>query len=245
MEGKESRFGIVGSALWTVATTSSANGSVNSMLDSYTPLGGLIPLWMMHLGEVIFGGVGSGLYGMILLVIVTVFVAGLMVGRTPEYLGKKIEPYEMKMASFAVLVMPLFVLVATAISTVTKAGTSAIGNPGMHGFTEMLYAFTSMGNNNGSAFAGLNANTPFYNIIGGAIMLISRYWIAIPVVAIASSLAQKKKISESPGTLATHSPLFITLLIGIMFLIGALSFLPALALGPIIEHLTLWSHHGH
>jgi K+-transporting ATPase ATPase A chain len=240
MEGKETRFGIVSSALWTVATTAASNGSVNSMLDSYTPLGGLVPLWMMQLGEVIFGGVGSGLYAMLMLVIITVFVAGLMVGRTPEYLGKKIEPYEMKMASIAVLIMPLIVLLSTAIASVTKAGLSSIANPGMHGFSEMLYAFTSMGNNNGSAFAGLNANTPFYNLSGGLIMLISRYWIAIPVLAIAGSLARKKIIPKSSGTLATHSPLFIILLISVMMLIGALSFLPALALGPIVEQLILW-----
>lgn len=192
MEGKETRFGIVSSALWAVSTTAASNGSVNSMHDSYMPLGGLMPLWMMHLGEVIFGGVGSGLYSLLMLVIITVFVAGLMVGRTPEYLGKKIEPYEMKMASIAVLIMPLLVLLSTAIASVTKAGVSSIANPGIHGFSEMLYAFTSMGNNNGSAFAGLNANTPFYNLVGGFMMLISRYWIAIPVLALAGSLAQKK-----------------------------------------------------
>lgn len=244
MEGKETRFGIVGSVLWAVVTTSASNGSVNSMLDSYTPLGGFAPLWMMHLGEVAFGGTGSGLYGMLMLVLITVFVAGLMVGRSPEYLGKKIEPYEMKMASIAVLVMPLMVLMATALSAVTPAGVSAIANPGMHGFTEMLYAFTSMGNNNGSAFAGLNANTPFYNLLGGLLMLVSRYWIAIPIIAVAGSLASKKIIPQSSGTLATHSPLFIILLVSIAVLIGALSFLPALALGPIVEQLHLWGQHG-
>lgn len=245
MEGKETRFGIVSSALWAVATTAASNGSVNSMHDSYTPLGGLAPLWMMHLGEVAFGGVGSGLYGMLMLVIITVFVAGLMVGRTPEYLGKKIEPYEMKMASIAVLIMPLIVLTATALGSVTTAGVSSIANPGMHGFSEILYAFTSMGNNNGSAFAGLNANTPFYNLIGGLLMLISRYWIAIPALAIAGSLARKKIIPQSSGTLATHTPLFIILLISVAILIGALSFLPALALGPIVEQLNLWGQYGH
>ncbi|WP_237761386.1 potassium-transporting ATPase subunit KdpA, partial [Legionella cherrii] len=188
MEGKETRFGIVNSAIWTTATTAASNGSVNSMLDSFTPLGGLVPLWMMHLGEVSFGGVGSGLYGMLMLVILTVFIAGLMVGRTPEYLGKKIEPFEMKMASIAVLIMPLIVLITTAYASVTSAGKSSIANPGAHGFTEILYAFTSMGNNNGSAFAGLDSNTPFYNIIGGMLMLISRYWLAIPALAIAGSL---------------------------------------------------------
>lgn len=245
MEGKETRFGIINSALWAVATTSASNGSVNAMHDSFTPLGGLAPLWMMHLGEVVFGGVGSGLYGMLMLVIITVFVAGLMVGRTPEYLGKKIEPYEMKMASIAVLIMPLIVLVSTAVGSVTTAGVSSIANPGMHGFSEILYAFTSMGNNNGSAFAGLNANTPFYNLIGGFMMLISRYWIAIPAIAIAGSLARKKIIPISSGTLATHTPLFILLLVSVTIIIGALSFLPALALGPIVEHLNLWGQHGY
>ncbi len=245
MEGKETRFGIINSALWAVATTAASNGSVNSMHDSYTPLGGLAPLWMMHLGEVVFGGVGSGLYGMLMLVILTVFIAGLMVGRTPEYLGKKIEPYEMKMASIAVLIMPVIVLLSTAVASVTTAGISSIANPGMHGFSEILYAFTSMGNNNGSAFAGLNANTPFYNLVGGFMMLISRYWIAIPAIAIAGSLARKKIIPQTSGTLATHTPLFIFLLVSVTILIGALSFLPALALGPIVEQLILRGQHGH
>ncbi|STX42561.1 potassium translocating ATPase, subunit A [Legionella donaldsonii] len=244
MEGKETRFGIVSSALWSIATTAASNGSVNSMLDSYTPLGGFAPLWMMHLGEVIFGGVGSGLYGMLMLVIITVFIAGLMVGRTPEYLGKKIEPYEMKMASIAVLIMPLIVLLSTAVGSVTEMGVSSIGNPGAHGFSEILYAFTSMGNNNGSAFAGLNTNTPFYNLLGGLIMLVSRFWIAIPALAVAGSLVGKKIRPHSSGTLATHTPLFILLLIGVTILIGALSFLPALALGPIVEQLLLWGQHG-
>ncbi len=244
MEGKETRFGIVNSVLWAVSTTATSNGSVNSMHDSLTPLGGLVPMWMMHLGEVIFGGVGSGLYGMLMLVIITVFVAGLMVGRTPEYLGKKIEPYEMKMASISVLIMPLIVLLFTAIGTVTTSGISSIANPGAHGFSEILYAFTSMGNNNGSAFAGLNANTSFYNVIGGIGMLIARYWIAIPTLAIAGSLAQKKTIPFSAGTLPTHTPLFITLLIGVTIIVGALSFFPALALGPIVEQLMLWEQYG-
>lgn len=244
MEGKETRFGIVNSAIWTVATTATGNGSVNSMLDSYMPLAGLVPLWLMHLGEVVFGGVGSGLYGMLMLVIITVFVAGLMVGRTPEYLGKKIEPFEMKMAAIAVLIMPLMVLLTTAIASVTPLGTHALANPGAHGFTEILYAFTSMGNNNGSAFAGLNANTPFYNIIGGLVMLISRYWVAIPVLAIAGSLSQKKLIPSSSGTLVTHSPLFVILLVSVTVILGALSFLPALALGPIVEHVLLWGQYG-
>lgn len=245
MEGKEARFGIVSSALWATATTAASNGSVNSMHDSYTPLGGLAPLWMMHLGEVVYGGVGSGLSGMLMLVIITVFVAGLMVGRTPEYLGKKIEPYEMKMASIAVLVMPLIVLLFTAIAAVTSSGIRSISNPGAHGLTEIFYAFTSMGNNNGSAFSGLNANTFFYNVLGGLAMLIGRYWIAIPILAIAGSMVKKKTIPRNTGTLATHTPLFILLLIGVTLSLGALSFLPALSLGPIAEHLMLWGQYGH
>jgi K+-transporting ATPase ATPase A chain len=245
MEGKEVRFGVTSSALWATATTAASNGSVNAMLDSFTPLGGLVPLWMMHLGEVIFGGVGSGLYGMLMLIIITVFVAGLMVGRTPEYLGKKIEPYEMKMASISVLIMPLTVLIFTGVGVATKVGLSSIANPGAHGFTEILYAFSSMGNNNGSAFAGLNANTPFYNIVGGIAMLISRYWLAIPTLALAGSLVEKKIIPSTSGTLRTHTPLFIMLLVGVTLILGALSFLPALALGPIVEHLMLWGQYGH
>lgn len=244
MEGKETRFGIANSALWATATTAASNGSVNAMHDSFTPLGGLVPLWMMHLGEVIFGGVGSGLYGMLMLIIITVFVAGLMVGRTPEYLGKKIEPYEMKMASVAVLVMPITVLLFTAVGSVTQLGVSSIANPHAHGFTEILYAFTSIGNNNGSAFAGLNANTPFYNILGGVAMLIGRYWIAIPALAIAGSMANKKILASSSGTLATHTPLFIILLVSVTIILGALSFLPSLALGPIVEQLVLWKQYG-
>jgi len=245
MEGKETRFGIVNSAIWATATSAASNGSVNSMFDSYTPLGGFVPLWMLHLGEVIYGGVGSGLYGMLMFVIITVFVAGLMVGRTPEYLGKKIEPYEMKMASIAVLVMPLTVLLTTALATVTEMGTHPIANPGAHGFTEILYAFSSMGNNNGSAFAGLDANNGFYNIAGGILMLIARYWIAIPTLAIAGSLVRKKIIPSSSGTLATHSPLFIMLLVSVTIILGALSFFPALSLGPIVEQLMLWGQYGH
>lgn len=245
MEGKESRFGIVSSALWTAVTTATSNGSVNSMLDSYLPLGGLIPLWLMHLGEVVFGGVGSGLYGMLMVVIITVFVAGLMVGRTPEYLGKKIEPYEMKMAAIGVLVMPLVVLFFTGIASVTPMGVNSIANPGAHGFTEMLYAFTSMVNNNGSAFAGLNANTFFYNVTGSMAILIGRYWIAIPALALAGSLARKKIVPAGLGTLPTHTPLFILLLISVVLILGALTFFPALALGPVVEHLLLWGHYGH
>lgn len=245
MEGKETRFGIVNSALWAAATTATSNGSVNAMHDSFMPLGGLVPLWLMHLGEVVFGGVGSGLYSMLMLVIITVFVAGLMVGRTPEYLGKKIEPFEMKMATVAVLIMPLVVLLLTAIGSVTTMGVSPIANPTAHGFSEILYAFTSMGNNNGSAFAGLNANTPFYNIVGGIEMLLLRFWIAIPALAIAGSLVRKKLIPANSGTLPTHTLLFIILLIGVTFILGALTFFPALALGPIVEHLMLGGHDGH
>ena len=241
MEGKEVRFGIVNSAIWATATTSASNGSVNSMHDSFTPLGGFVPLFMMQLSEVIFGGVGSGLYGMLIYVIIAVFVAGLMVGRTPEYLGKKIESYEMKMASLAILVPPLLVLVCTALAVVTEAGKAGPPNPGAHGFSEILYAFSSMGNNNGSAFAGLSANTPFYNLVGGVAMLASRYWIAIPALAIAGSLAGKKLVPAGLGTLPTHTPLFIVMLISVVIIVGALTFIPALALGPIVEHLQLWA----
>jgi len=239
MEGKEVRFGEPNSTLWAATTTAASNGSVNSMHDSYTPLGGLVPLAMMQLGEVIFGGVGSGLYGMLIFVIIAVFVAGLMVGRTPEYLGKKIEAYEMKMASIGILVMPLVVLLATAIAVVLKDGTSSTLNPGAHGFSEILYAFTSQGNNNGSAFAGLSANTPFYNTLGGIVMLFGRFWIKIPVLAMAGSLAAKKKIPASAGTLPTHTPLFIGWLVAVVVIVGALVFFPADALGPIVEHLQM------
>ena len=240
MEGKEVRFGIANSALWATATTAASNGSVNSMHDSYTPLGGLAPLWMMMLGEVSFGGVGSGLYGMLVFVIVAVFVAGLMVGRTPEYLGKKIEAYEMKMASILILIMPITVLVLTAIGVMTSAGKAGIFNPGAHGFSEVLYLFTSQGNNNGSAFAGIGANIPFYNLTGGIAMMIGRFFLAVPTLALAGSLAKKKKTPESAGTLPTHTPLFILWLIAVVILVGALNFFPALALGPIVEHLMLW-----
>ncbi len=239
MEGKETRFGIGNSALWATATTAASNGSVNAALDSFTPLGGLIPLWLMQLGEVIFGGVGTGLYSMLILVIIAVFIAGLMVGRTPEYLGKKIAPYEMKIASFIVLIMPLIVLISTAIAVLNKTAVGAIANPGAHGFSEILYAMTSMGNNNGSAFAGLNANLSFYNIIGGIIIFIGRYWIIIPVLAIAGAMAKKKIIAISAGTLPTHNLLFIALLVATILVIGALTFLPALALGPIVEQLQM------
>jgi K+-transporting ATPase ATPase A chain len=240
MEGKEVRFGIANSALWATATTAASNGSVNSMHDSYTPLGGMAALWMMMLGEVSFGGVGSGLYGMLVFVIVAVFVAGLMVGRTPEYLGKKIESYEMKMASILILIMPITVLVLTAIGVMTNQGKATIFNPGPHGFSEVLYLYTSQGNNNGSAFAGIGANNPFYNLSGGIDMMIGRFFLAVPTLALAGSLAKKKKTPESAGTLPTHTPLFIVWLIAVVILVGALNFFPALALGPIIEHLMLW-----
>jgi K+-transporting ATPase ATPase A chain len=239
MEGKEVRFGVANSALWATATTSASNGSVNSMHDSYTPLGGLVTLVMMQLGEVVFGGVGSGLYGMLAFVIVAVFAAGLMVGRTPEYLGKKIEAYEMKMASLLILIMPLIVLGFTALALATNSGKATIYNPGAHGFSEVLYAFSSQGNNNGSAFAGLGANTPFYNLTGGLAMLAARYWLAVPALALAGSLVRKKKVPVGSGTLPTHTPLFIGWLIAIVLIVGALNFFPALALGPIVEHLML------
>jgi K+-transporting ATPase ATPase A chain len=239
MEGKEVRFGIINSALWATATTAASSGSVNSMHDSYSPLGGLVPMWLMQLGEVAFGGVGSGLYGMIVFAIIAVFVAGLMVGRTPEYLGKKIEAYEMKMASLVILIPPAVVLIGTAIAVVSTGGKAAIFNPGAHGFSEVLYAFSSAGNNNGSAFAGLGANTPFYNTALGLAMLFARYWLAVPTLAIAGALARKKTVPAGPGTLPTHEPLFVGLLIGVVLLVGALTFVPALALGPIVEHLML------
>jgi K+-transporting ATPase ATPase A chain len=239
MEGKEVRFGIANSALWATATTAASNGSVNSMHDSYTPLGGLAPLLLMQLGEVIYGGVGSGLYGMLIFAIIAVFVAGLMVGRTPEYLGKKIEAYEMKMASLVILIPPIVVLGFTALAVMTGAGKAAIYNPGVHGFSEVLYAFSSQGNNNGSAFAGLSANNPFYNFTGGIAMLLARYWLAIPTLALAGSLARKKIVPTGPGTLPTHNALFVVLLIGVVLIVGALTFIPALALGPIVEHLMM------
>ena len=237
MEGKEVRFGVANSVLWSVATTAASNGSVNSMHDSFTPLGGLAPLWLIQLGEIIYGGVGSGLYGMLAFVIVAVFVAGLMVGRTPEYLGKKIEVFEMKMASLMILIPVLTVLFGTALAVSLDAGRSAVLNPGAHGFSEILYAFSSTGNNNGSAFAGLGTNTDFYNFSLGIAMLVARYWLVLPVLAMAGSLAAKKKVPVSAGTLPTHTPLFIFWLIGVIIIVGALSFLPALALGPIVEAL--------
>jgi K+-transporting ATPase ATPase A chain len=239
MEGKETRFGIANSALWATATTAASNGSVNSMHDSYTPLGGLVPMWLIQLGEVIFGGVGSGLYGMLVFVLIAVFVAGLMIGRTPEYLGKKIEAFEVKMAAIVILIPALFILGGTALAVMVEAGKSAVANPGAHGFSEILYAFSSAAGNNGSAFAGLSANSPFYNIALGVAMLIGRYGIIIPVLAIAGSLAAKKTVPASVGTLPTHTPLFVMLLIGTVILVGALTFVPALALGPVVEHLMM------
>jgi K+-transporting ATPase ATPase A chain len=239
MEGKEVRFGLPRSAMFAAATTATSCGAVDSMHDSFTPLGGLVPLFLMQFGETILGGVGSGLYGMLVFVLVAVFIAGLMVGRTPEYLGKKIEAYEIKMAALIILIMPFVVLLLTAVAVVAKPGVQAMANPGAHGFSEVLYAFTSQGNNNGSAFAGISANTPFYNLLGALAMLFARFWLAIPTLAIAGSLAAKKQVPPGPGTLPTHTPLFVAFLIGVVVLVGALTFLPALALGPIVEHLQM------
>jgi K+-transporting ATPase ATPase A chain len=243
MEGKETRFGIADSGLFATITTLASCGAVNAMHDSFTPLGGLVPLIDMQLGEVVFGGVGTGLYGMLVFAILAVFVAGLMIGRTPEYLGKKIEAFEMKMVSIAILVTPLLVLVGTAIAVMAVDGKAGIANPGAHGFSEILYAFTSAANNNGSAFAGLSANTPFYNLMLGIAMWFGRFGVIVPVLAIAGSLAAKKRIAVGAGTLPTHGPLFVTLLIGTVLLVGLLNYVPALALGPVIEHLVLWAGH--
>ncbi len=243
MEGKETRFGIVGSTIWATATTAASNGSVNSMHDSYTPLGGLIPLWLIQLGEVIFGGVGSGLYGMLAFAVVAVFIAGLMVGRTPEYLGKKIEAYEMKMASLVVLIPCALAVVGTAIAVTAPAGLAGMANPGAHGFSESLYALSSASNNNGSAFGGISANTPFYNSLLGICMFFARFPLAIGMLAIAGSLAAKKQVPESAGTLPTHTPLFVVLLATVVIVIGALTFLPALALGPIADSLAATTGH--
>ncbi len=239
MEGKEVRFGVAASATWATATTAASNGSVDSMHDSYTPLGGLIPMALIQLGEVVYGGVGSGLYGMLIFAIVAVFVAGLMVGRTPEYLGKKIEPFDMKMAALAILVPPAMVLMNTAVVVVTPAGVAAMHNPGPHGFSEALYAFSSMGNNNGSAFAGYGAGAPLIDTLGGLAMLFARYWVLLPALAIAGSLAAKKKVPGGAGTLPTHTPLFVAMLLGVVVIVGALTFIPALALGPVAEHFLL------
>jgi len=241
MEGKETRFGIGTSVLWAAATTAASNGSVNSMHDSYTPLGGLVPMWLMQLGEVVFGGVGSGLYGLLIFAIVAVFIAGLMVGRTPEYLGKKIEAYEMKMAALVILIPPFVVLGGTALAVSWDVGRAAVTNPGPHGFSQILYALSSAGNNNGSAFAGLGVNNVFFNTLLGLAMFVSRYWLIVPVLAIAGSLAKKHHIPVTGGTLPTHTPLFVVLLAGIVVLVGALTFIPALSLGPIVEHLQLAS----
>lgn len=237
MEGKETRFGVADSALWAVATTAASNGSVNSMHDSYTPLGGLIPMWLIQLGEVIFGGVGSGLYGMLVFAIVAVFIAGLMVGRTPEYLGKKLEAFEMKMASLYLLIPPFCALLGTAFAVSLPAGRAGTANPGAHGFSEILYAFSSASGNNGSAFAGLSANTVFYNVALGVDMWVSRFWPIVAVMAIAGSLAAKKHVATSAGTLPTHTPLFVGLLAAVVVIVGALAFFPALALGPVVEEL--------
>ena len=241
MEGKETRFGINASTLFTVITTAASCGAVNGMHDSLTPIGGLVPMVLMQLGEVVFGGVGSGLYGMLIFAILAVFIAGLMIGRTPEYLGKKIESWEMKMTAIAILVTPLLVLLGTAIAVLSEAGKAGIANPGAHGFSEILYAFTSAGNNNGSAFAGLSVNTPFYNWLLALVMGVGRFGVIIPVLAIAGALAAKKRLPTTAGTLPTHGPLFVALLIGTVLLVGLLNYIPALALGPVIEHLQLWS----
>jgi K+-transporting ATPase ATPase A chain len=240
MEGKETRFGIAASALFATITTATSCGAVNGMHDSFTPLGGLVPLFQMQLGEVVFGGVGTGLYSMLIFAIVGVFIAGLMIGRTPEYLGKKIEAFEMKMSSIAILVMPFIVLTGTAVAVSVEAGRAGVANPGVHGFSEILYAFSSAGNNNGSAFAGLSANTPFYNVALALTMWLGRFWPIVAVLAIAGSLAAKKRIPVSDGTMPTHGVTFVILLIGTVLLVGALTFVPALALGPIVEHLMLW-----
>ena len=239
LEGKEFRFGVPASARFAVITTATSCGAVNTMHDSLTPLGGLVPLWLIQLGEVVFGGVGSGLYGMLLFVLVAVFIAGLMVGRTPEYLGKKIGAFEIKMASLAILIPAAVVLLGTAIAVSTAAGRGAVLNPGPHGFSEILYAFSSAGNNNGSAFAGLSADSWFYDLILGAAMFIGRFWVMVPVLAIAGALAARTPAPASAGTLPTHGPLFVALLTGTILLVGALTFLPSLALGPVVEHLLL------
>ncbi len=237
MEGKESRFGILASSLYAVVTTAASCGAVNAMHDSFTALGGMIPMWLMQIGEVVFGGVGSGLYGMLLFVLLAVFIAGLMIGRTPEFLGKKIDVREMKMTALAILVTPALVLIGTALAMMTDAGRSGMFNPGIHGFSEVLYAVSSAANNNGSAFGGLSANTPFWNCLLAFCMFVGRFGVIVPVLAIAGSLVSKKIQPTSSGTLPTHGPLFIGLLIGTVLLVGALTFIPALALGPVAEYL--------
>ena len=240
MEGQEHRFGINASSLFEAVTAGASCGAVNAMNDSFTPIGGMVPLVEMQLGEVIFGGVGTGLYGMLIFAILAVFIAGLMIGRTPEYLGKKIESHEMKLTSIAILVTPIVVLAGTAIAVVSTAGQAGIANPGAHGFSEILYALTSAANKNGSAFAGLQANTPFYNILLGLAMALGRFGVIVPVLAIAGSLAAKKRLSANAGTFPTHGPLFVVLLIGTVLLVGLLNYVPSLALGPVVEHLMLW-----
>jgi K+-transporting ATPase ATPase A chain len=240
MEGKETRFGIGASALFATIATGTSTGAVNSAHDSYTPLGGFVPLFNMQLGEVVLGGVGTGLYSMLIFAIIGVFIAGLMIGRTPEYLGKKIEAFEMKMSSVAILVMPFIVLLGTAIAVSVADGKAGVANPGAHGFSEILYAFTSAGNNNGSAFAGISANTPFFNTALGLVMWLGRFWPIAAVLAVAGSLASKKRVPVTAGTMLTYGPTFIILLIGTVLLVGALTFVPALALGPIVEHIVMW-----
>ncbi len=243
MEGKEVRYGINASSLFAVITTTASCGAVNAMHDSFTPLGGMVPMVMMQLGEVVFGGTGSGLYGMLLFAILAVFIAGLMIGRTPEYLGKKIEAHEMKLTSIAILVTPIVVLLGTAIAVLATGGKAGIANPGAHGFSEIFYAFSSAANNNGSAFAGLSANTPFYNWMLGLAVWFGRFGVIVPVLAIAGALAAKKRLPVTAGTMPTHGPLFVTLLIGTVLLVGLLNYVPGLALGPIVEHLMLWPGH--
>jgi potassium-transporting ATPase potassium-binding subunit len=241
MEGKEARFGIAASALFAAITTAASCGAVNAMHGSFTPLGGAVPMVLMQLGEVVFGGAGTGLYGMLIFAILAVFIAGLMIGRTPEYLGKKIETHEMKMVAIAILVTPILVLAGTAVAVLADAGKAGVANPGAHGFSEILYALSSAGNNNGSAFAGLSANTPFYNTLLAVVMGLGRFGVIVPVLAIAGSLAAKKRMAVTAGTLPTHGPLFVALLIGTVLLVGLLNYVPALALGPVVQHLMLWS----
>lgn len=243
MEGKETRLGVVASALFATITTAASCGATNAMHDSFTPLGGMVPMWLIELGEVVFGGVGSGLYGMLIFAIMAVFVAGLMIGRTPEYIGKKIESFEMKMTSIVILVTPFLVLVGAAIAVMTAAGRAGVSNPGAHGFSEILYALSSAANNNGSAFAGLSANTPFYNSLLAVAMWFGRFAFIVPVLAIAGSLAKKKRIEPTAGTLPTHGPLFVAMLVGTVVLVGALTYVPAIALGPVVEHLQLYRIH--
>jgi K+-transporting ATPase ATPase A chain len=243
MEGKETRFGTADSGLFATITTLASCGAVNAMHDSFMPMGGFVPLWNMMLGEVVFGGVGSGLYGMLVFAVMAVFIAGLMIGRTPEYLGKKIEIFDMKMVSIAILVTPILVLAGAAVAVLAADGIAGVANPGAHGFSEILYAFTSAANNNGSAFAGLSANTPFYNVMTAVAMWFGRFGVIVPVLALAGSLAAKKRIAAGAGTMPTHGPLFVVLLIGTVVLVGALNYVPALALGPVIEQLTLFAAH--